>query len=98
MGQAAWTSVLAYYSAGRVGTMFEGWHPMTETVDDKLKDGSPNGDPAGKQTDEELLEAYRKGHQASFTLLVERYRRELFVFLYHFLGDRATAEDVFQEA
>jgi RNA polymerase sigma-70 factor (ECF subfamily) len=29
--------------------------------------------------------------------LVHRYRRELFSFLAHFLGDRTTAEDVFQE-
>jgi RNA polymerase sigma-70 factor, ECF subfamily len=33
----------------------------------------------------------------SFSQLVERYQRELFHFLVRFLGDRAAAEDVFQE-
>jgi len=48
--------------------------------------------------DEELLLAYRQGDKASFALLVSRYQRELFHFLVRFLGDRAAAEDVFQEA
>ena len=49
------------------------------------------------RTDEQLLEAYRFGEKASFSQLVERYQRELFHFLIRFLGDRAAAEDVFQE-
>ncbi len=48
-------------------------------------------------TDEQLLAAYRQGDRASFARLVERYQRELFHFLVRFLGDRAAAEDVFQE-
>jgi RNA polymerase sigma-70 factor (ECF subfamily) len=48
-------------------------------------------------TDEQLLSAYRRGERASFQKLVERYQRELFHFLVRFLGDRAAAEDVFQE-
>jgi RNA polymerase sigma-70 factor, ECF subfamily len=48
-------------------------------------------------TDEQLLEAYRNGDRASFAKLVERYQRELFHFLVRFLGDRAAAEDIFQE-
>ena len=50
-----------------------------------------------EQTDEELLAAYRHGEHAGFSLLVERYQRELFHFLVRFLGDRAAAEDIFQE-
>src|SRR5436305_8091224 len=50
-----------------------------------------------ERTDEQLLEAYRAGDRASFTALVARYQRELFHFLVRFLGDRAAAEDVFQE-
>jgi len=50
------------------------------------------------RSDEELLEAYRNGDKASFQHLVERYQRELFHFLVRFLGDRAAAEDVFQES
>jgi RNA polymerase sigma-70 factor (ECF subfamily) len=49
-------------------------------------------------TDEQLLLAYRQGNRASFASLVSRYQRELFHFLVRFLGDRAAAEDVFQEA
>src|SRR5947209_3986874 len=49
------------------------------------------------RTDEQLLEAYRIGEKTSFPKLVERYHRELFHFLVRFLGDRAAAEDVFQE-
>ena len=47
--------------------------------------------------DEWLLDAYRRGDRASFAELVSRYERELFHFLVRFLGDRAAAEDVFQE-
>jgi len=51
----------------------------------------------GKPSDEQLLEAYRHGDKGGFAELVERYQRELFHFLVRFLGDRAAAEDVFQE-
>src|SRR3954471_5926534 len=50
-----------------------------------------------ERTDEELLAAYRTGDRSSFNALVERYQRELFHFLVRFLGDRAAAEDIFQE-
>ena len=49
------------------------------------------------RTDESLLEAYRFGDATAFSALVGRYQRELFHFLVRFLGDRATAEDIFQE-
>jgi RNA polymerase sigma-70 factor, ECF subfamily len=52
----------------------------------------------GQRSDEELLAAYRRGEKASFGELVVRYERELYHFLVRFLGDRAAAEDVFQEA
>jgi RNA polymerase sigma-70 factor (ECF subfamily) len=48
--------------------------------------------------DEELIEEYRSGNKAAFTTLVERYQRELYHFLVRFVGNRAAAEDVFQEA
>jgi len=50
-----------------------------------------------QRTDEQLLSAYREGNKPSFAELVSRYQRELFHFLVRFLGDRAAAEDVFQE-
>jgi RNA polymerase sigma-70 factor, ECF subfamily len=52
---------------------------------------------APQRTDEQLLAAYRQGDRASFSELVSRYQRELYHFLVRFLGNRAAAEDVFQE-
>src|SRR4051812_7884637 len=51
----------------------------------------------GQRTDEQLLADYRAGDKASFAELVSRYQRELYHFLVRFLGNRAAAEDVFQE-
>ena len=48
-------------------------------------------------TDEQLLSDYRKGDRSAFATLVGRYQRELYHFLVRFLGNRASAEDVFQE-
>src|SRR5437762_4905594 len=69
--------------------------------DDALEAGG-NGksaptSPAAPGTDEQLLAEYRNGNKRAFAQLVERYQRELFHFLVRFLGDRAAAEDVFQE-
>ena len=52
---------------------------------------------AVEPSDEELLNRYRNSDRAAFAELVHRYERELFHFLIRFLGDRAAAEDVFQE-
>ncbi|GAB4187123.1 MAG: RNA polymerase sigma factor [Phycisphaeraceae bacterium] len=49
-------------------------------------------------TDEQLLGRYRGGDEQALAVLIERYRVELFRFLVRFLGNRAAAEDVFQEA
>lgn len=49
------------------------------------------------RTDEQLLSEYRHGDKKAFNDLVERYQRELYHFLVRFLGNRAAAEDVFQE-
>ncbi len=51
----------------------------------------------GEPSDEELLHRYRNDDRGAFAELVRRYERELFHFLVRFLGDRAAAEDVFQE-
>src|SRR5437764_1918165 len=49
------------------------------------------------RTDEQLLDDYRQGDKPAFAALVSRYQRELYHFLVRFLGNRASAEDVFQE-
>jgi RNA polymerase sigma-70 factor (ECF subfamily) len=59
--------------------------------------GDPNSLSRDQRTDEQLLADYRGGDRQSFAALVARYQRELFHFLVRFLGDRAAAEDVFQE-
>ena len=70
--------------------------------------GSGGGDGASKvpsvpdlgevqRPDEQLLADYRLGDKTSFSELVGRYQRELYHFLVRFLGNRAAAEDVFQE-
>jgi len=65
-------------------------------------DGHGDGGPGSSRqppqvSDEALLAAYRVGDKQSFATLVSRYQRELFHFLVRFLGNRAAAEDIFQE-
>ncbi len=48
-------------------------------------------------TDEELIREYRTtGQRLYFETLVQRYERELFNYLRHYLGNAESAEDVFQ--
>ena len=53
--------------------------------------------PSGQPSDEQLLSDYRNGDKSAFAKLVSRYQRELYHFLVRFLGNRASAEDIFQE-
>lgn len=48
-------------------------------------------------SDEQLIDLYRVGETGAFETLIHRYRQELFHFLIRFAGNRAAAEDVFQE-
>lgn len=48
-------------------------------------------------TDEQLFEHYRRGEDSALRVLIERHQDELLRFLYRLVGDRAAAEDVFQE-
>lgn len=47
--------------------------------------------------DHELLQRHLAGDAGAFGELIKRYERELYNFLVRFTGDRALAEDVFQE-
>ncbi len=49
-------------------------------------------------TDEALMGAHLDGDGTAFPRLIERYRNDLLHFLIRFMGGRAAAEDVFQEA
>lgn len=59
------------------------------------------GDPASprwsEMSDEQLLLVYRGcGAAEAFETLVHRYERELYSYLFRYLGDAAMAEDAFQ--
>lgn len=60
----------------------------------------PHSDPqsAADHDDEKLIDLFRKGKDDAFETLVTRYRHELFHFLVRFVGNRYSAEDIFQEA
>ncbi len=59
---------------------------------------SPMSEEAQKRTDEELLAAHIDDDRKAFPELMERYKNDLLHFLIRFVGKRAAAEDVFQEA
>jgi len=48
-------------------------------------------------SDEQLVVAYRDGNVQALAQLIGRYEKELFHFLVRFAGNRAFAEDLFQE-
>jgi len=50
-----------------------------------------------QRTDEQLFEAYRRGDRNAIRTLIERYHEDLLRFLVRLVGERAGAEDVFQE-
>ena len=47
--------------------------------------------------DDELMLAYASGEARAFELLYERYRQTLYRYLLHALGDRALADDLYQD-
>ena len=61
-----------------------------------LMDG--NKENLSDADDEKLIDLFRRGKDHAFECLVTRYRHELFHFLVRFVGNRASAEDIFQEA
>lgn len=81
---------------GRRGMLQE---PQSSAVDAGItpppRSAPING--AEGRADEQLLDDYSGGDSAAFAQLVSRYQRELYHFLVRFLGNRASAEDVFQE-
>lgn len=53
--------------------------------------------PTPPASDESLFEAYRSGDRGAIRELIERHHDDLIRFLTRLVGDRAGAEDVFQE-
>jgi RNA polymerase sigma-70 factor (ECF subfamily) len=50
-----------------------------------------------RRPDEEILDAYRRGEAGGLAVLIRRHHDDLMRFLVRLVGDRAGAEDVFQE-
>ena len=48
-------------------------------------------------TDDELIDQVRAGHLRSFEELIDRYRNQVFNFVYRILGSRDEAEDILQD-
>ncbi len=70
---------------------------MNGTMEPRCRPAAcPN--PRRSWSDEELLLSYRAERDGGvFEELVERYERELFGYLRHYLGNAEMAEDVFQQ-
>jgi len=50
-----------------------------------------------KITDEELMLEFQKGDVRAFEELIKRHRNGVYNFIFRFLGNKETAEEVFQE-
>ena len=50
------------------------------------------------QTDEQVFEAFRRDEPGAYRELIERHQDDLLRFLTRMVGDRAAAEDIFQDA
>src|SRR6476619_6891427 len=61
------------------------------------ENGNGRASPAPRDGNGAVVIAGRLGDKPAFAALVSRYQRELYHFLVRFLGNRASAEDVFQE-
>lgn len=48
-------------------------------------------------TDDELVDGYLNGDISSFNQILGRYQARLFGYIYHYIGNRQEAEDIFQE-
>lgn len=47
--------------------------------------------------EQDLIEKCKNGDEASFSLLITKYKRQLFSYLFHLSGNQQSAEDLFQE-
>jgi RNA polymerase sigma-70 factor (ECF subfamily) len=48
--------------------------------------------------DEDLMVQYQRGEVRAFEILLSRHRRPVYNFIFRFVGDKETAEDLLQEA
>lgn len=57
----------------------------------------PPSSETDQRTDEQLLDAYRRGESPAFATLIRRYHDDLLRFLIRLSGNRVVAEDAFQD-
>jgi len=50
------------------------------------------------RTDDDLMLAFGAGASDAFEVLYERYRKPLYRYLYHAVGDKTAADDLYQDA
>src|SRR5262245_36598111 len=50
------------------------------------------------EADEDLMVQYQQGEVRAFEILLGRHRRPVYNFIFRFVGDKETAEDLLQEA
>jgi RNA polymerase sigma-70 factor (ECF subfamily) len=49
------------------------------------------------RSDDDLMLAYARGDVQAFEVLYERYRQPLYRYLFHAVGDRSAADDLYQD-
>ncbi|MDB5188907.1 MAG: subunit sigma-24 of polymerase [Candidatus Nomurabacteria bacterium] len=50
-----------------------------------------------EQSDEQLIDAYRKGNEAALVILIERHFAGIYSYVYRFVHNTSAAEDIVQE-
>lgn len=50
-----------------------------------------------EQSDEQLIDAYRKGDEAALVTLIERHFKSIYAYVYRFVHNATEAEDIVQE-
>ncbi len=84
-------------SAGRLTGPCLPARPMADTPHHSRATRSDGGSGEPARTDEQLVSDYRAGEAQAFEQLIRRHHDDLMRFLVRLVGNRAVAEDAFQE-
>jgi RNA polymerase sigma-70 factor (ECF subfamily) len=71
--------------------------PAVESAGCKIMDETKTQSNLHQESDSHLLERYRKGEEAAFREIVDRYKNSLYAFLRRFINQQDIVDDVFQE-
>lgn len=72
--------------------------PSSRSSSQTTANASAHAAPRDQRSDEQLVVAHRAGDAGALRVLIDRYKNELHGFLTRLVGNRAGADDVFQEA